>query len=83
MLKRILKVIRLKFLQKNVILSAQEYRRRGEGRQNDMGRAEDDLPEPRPLEESCGDSLFPKESRGISQFCRKIQKIKTFLKTYA
>ena len=32
-----------------------------------MGRAEEDLPEPRPLEESCGGPMFPKESNGISK----------------
>ena len=40
---------------------AQEYRRRGEGRRNDMGRAEEDLPEQPPLEESCGGPIFRKE----------------------
>ena len=32
-----------------------------------MGRAEEDLPEPRPLEESCGGPMFPKESNGTSK----------------
>ena len=38
-----------------------------------MSRAEEDFPEPRALEKSCGGPMFPKESRGISQesqFCR-------------
>ena len=32
-----------------------------------MGRAEEDLPELHPLEESCGGPMFPKESNGISK----------------
>ena len=53
---------------------AQECRRRGKGRQSDMGGAEEDLREPRPLEECCCGPMFPNESRGISQVSKSQEK---------
>ena len=46
---------------------AQKHRHRSEGSRKDVGRAEEDLPKPSPLEGCCCSPMFPRESRGISQ----------------